>query len=214
MPISRSSFHRVLGGFGLDLTCGMDERHIGQVDEQGVLAAQVGADLADGFQEGQRLDVAHRAADFHNRHIGVAGTGVHLGLDFVGDVRNHLHGTTQVVATALFGDHRFVHLAGGEVVALLHLGLDEALVVAEVQVGFGPVFSDEHLAMLERTHCPRIHVDVRIQLEHGHAKPTGFKNRCDRRSSNAFAQRGNHTAGHENVLGHGRTGLNESGILS
>lgn len=106
------------------------------------------------------------------------------------------------------------HLAGGEVVAFLHLGLDEALIVAKVEVGFGAVFGDEHLAMLERAHGARIDVDVRIELEHGHGKTARFQNCCDGCSSNAFTQRGHNPAGHENVLSHGNAGLNESGILS
>ena len=36
---------------------------------------------------------------------------VHFALDFIGDVRNHLHGAAQIIAAALFGNHGFVYLA-------------------------------------------------------------------------------------------------------
>ena len=75
-------------------------------------------------------------------------------LDFVGDVRDHLHGAAEVVAAALLADHALVDLAGGEVVALAHPHVDEALVVAEVEVGLGAVLGDEHLAVLERLIVP------------------------------------------------------------
>jgi hypothetical protein len=39
-------------------------------------------------------------------------------------------------------------------------------VVADVEVGLGPVLGDEHLTVLERVHRARIHVQVWIQLLH------------------------------------------------
>jgi hypothetical protein len=42
----------------------------------------------------------------------------------------------------------------------------EALVVAQVEVGLGPVVGDVDLAVLERAHRARIHVDVGIELDH------------------------------------------------
>jgi hypothetical protein len=39
--------------------------------------------------------------------------------------------------------------------------VNEAFVVAQVQVGFGAVVGDEHFAMLERRHGARIDIDDR-----------------------------------------------------
>ena len=61
----------------------------------------------------------------------------------------------------------------------------------------------ENLAMLERTHCSRIDIYVGIKLEVGDFDTAGFKNRTQRSSSDALAQRGHHTAGNEDVFGHG-----------
>ena len=85
-------------------------------------------------------------------------------LDLVGDVRNHLHGAAQVLAAPLLLDDGLVDLAAGRVVELRHPLRDEALVVAEVEVGLGAVVGDEHLAVLRRVHRARIDVEVRIQL--------------------------------------------------
>ena len=70
----------------------------------------------------QRFDVADGAADFDERHVEAFGAAVDEILDFVGDMRNHLHGLAQIFAAPLLADHGFVDLAGGEVVDLLHLG--------------------------------------------------------------------------------------------
>ena len=63
--------HAVLHGLGLELVGGRDVGDEGEVDEDGVLAAHVLAELADRLEEGQALDVAHRAADLHDHHVGV-----------------------------------------------------------------------------------------------------------------------------------------------
>src|SRR3546814_5980455 len=76
----------------------------------------------------------------------------------------------QVVAGALLADHVLVDLAGGDRVLARQPGVDEALVVAEVQVGLGAVVGDVHLAVLERAHRARVDVDVRIELHHRHAQ--------------------------------------------
>src|SRR5690606_2413068 len=193
-----------------------DERHQGQVHEGGIVAPQTQVHLAGGFQERQGLDVADRAADLDDGHVGGAvpggiGAARDEVLDLVGDVRNDLDRLAQVVAPALLAQHGFVDLAGGEVVHLVHLGRDEALVVAQVQVGLGAVFGDEHLAVLERAHGAGIDVDVGIELEQGDLEAARFEDRGEGRGGDPFAQGGHHTAGDKYVFGHrngrpGRTG--------
>ena len=127
--------------------------------------------LARGFKERQRLDVTDRAADLDNSHICLAikrgrSASFDKGLNLIGDMRNHLHRLAQIFSAALLADHAFIDLAGGEIIGFAHLGRDEALVVSQIQIGLGAIFSNENLAMLERAHRARIDVDIRIQLEH------------------------------------------------
>jgi hypothetical protein len=42
------------------------------MDETGVVPTEFQAHLPDGFQEGQRLDVAHRATHLDDRDVGIA----------------------------------------------------------------------------------------------------------------------------------------------
>jgi hypothetical protein len=111
--------------------------------------------------------------------VGSSGAALDELLDLVGDVGNHLHRLAQVIATALFLEHALVDLAGGEVVGAAHARVDEALVVAEVQVGFGTVIGDEHFAVLKRRHGARIDVDVRIELDESDFKAPRFQDRCE-----------------------------------
>src|SRR6185369_3466519 len=61
----------VLSRLGLQLACCSDPRNECDVNEAGVLASQFLSHLADGLNEGQRLDIADRAADFDYDHIDV-----------------------------------------------------------------------------------------------------------------------------------------------
>ena len=76
----------------------------------------------------------------------------HRVLDLVGDVGDDLDGLAEVVAAALFGDDLLVDAAGGEVVIAGEMGVGEAFVVAEVEVGLGAVVGDEDFAVLEGRH--------------------------------------------------------------
>ena len=112
----------VLGGLGFYFTDGRQIRHQREVDITDVFAPLLNTHLANRFEKRQRLDVAHRSADFDDAHFGVHRAGNNRVLDFVGDMRDHLHGRAEVITAAFFVDHAFINLTGGEVVGLFHLG--------------------------------------------------------------------------------------------
>ena len=157
MPMPRSSLTECWVGLVLSSPVAAERRQQRHVDVQHVAAADVLAHLADRLEEGQRLDVADGAADLHDHHVGLA-VASHADdalLDLVGDVRDDLDRAAQVVAAALLGDDRLVDAAGRDVGQLGQVLVDEALVVAQVEVGLGAVVGDEHLAVLVRgSSCP------------------------------------------------------------
>ncbi len=157
---------RVLGRLRLQLAGVADVGDERQVQEHAALRAEVGVELADRLEERQRLDVADRAADLGDHEVDRLGLGDDQDplLDLVGDVRDHLDGAAEVVAAALLLDDAVVDGAGGHVRGAGGVLARVALVVAEVEVGLGPVLGDEDLAVLERAHRPRVDVDVRIEL--------------------------------------------------
>jgi hypothetical protein len=142
------------------------------VQEEAVVPADVVADLPRRLEERQRLDVAHRAADLGDHDVrrgAVLVGGRHRDdavLDLVGDVRDDLHGVAEVLAAALLGDHGRVDLAGGDVGLAVEVPVEEALVVADVEVGLGAVLGDEHLAVLEGVHRAGVDVEVGVELLH------------------------------------------------
>ena len=123
-------------------------------------------------------------------------------LDLVGDVRDDLHGAAQVVAAALLGDHALVDAPGGDVAGLRQVLVDEALVVAQVEIGLGAVIGDEHLAVLVGRHGAGVDVDVRVELQDRDRDAARLEDAPDRGGGDALAERAGHAAGHEDILRH------------
>ena len=136
------------------------------MDERAVFPSDLVPELPDGLEERERFDVPYGAADLDDLEVGLFRLGERPNprLDLVGDVRDHLDGLPKVIATTFLREHRRVDRAGREVRAPVEIRIEEPLVVAEVEIGLGPIIEDENLAVLERVHRPRIDVDVRIEF--------------------------------------------------
>ena len=194
---------RVLRGLRLELAGGLDQRHERDVQVEHVVAAELRAQLADGLEERQALDVADRAADLDEHDVDVARgrDAQDAVLDLVGDVRDHLDGRAEVLALALAADDGVVDAAGGRVRGARRVLVDEALVVAEVEVGLGAVLGDEDLTVLVGRHRARIDVHVRIELLHADLEAPRLEQRAQRGGGDALAERGDDSARDEDVLG-------------
>jgi hypothetical protein len=59
-------------------------------------------------------------------------------------------------------------LSGSDIRGTGQIAVEETFVMADVEVGFGAVLGDEHLAVLERVHGAGVDVQVRVQLLHRH----------------------------------------------
>ena len=196
---------RVLGGLRLELARGGQLGEQRDVDVQHVRPPDVLAHLADRLEERQALDVADGPADLddHDVRVAVAGDAADPLLDLVGDVRDDLDRAAEVVAAALLGDDRLVDAAGRDVAELGQVLVDEPLVVAQVEVGFGAVVGDEDLAVLVRRHRSRVDVDVRVELQDGDRQAARLEDAPDAGGGDAFAERGGHASGHKDILRHG-----------
>jgi len=189
------------------------ERHQADVDEEHVGPAELVAHLARRLDERLRLDVADRAADLRDDDVGRvlpvrAGLRLqpHAPLDLVGDVRDDLHGVAEVLAPPLPRDDLRVDLARRDVRRLVEADVEEALVVADVEVRLGAVVGHEDLAVLERVHRPRVDIEVGVELLHDDAQPPRGQQIAETRGGETFAQRGDDAPGDEDVLRHIRPG--------
>ena len=191
----------VLRGLRLVLLRGGDERHVGQVDAEAV-ASQLPTQLADALDEGQRLDVAHRATDLGDDEVELVlgAEQLDVALDLVRDVGDHLHRLAQVVSAALLVDDALVDAARGDAVGAGGGEVEEALIVPEVEVCLVPIDGDEALAVFIGVERPRIYVDIRVKLLDRHPVATRLQQLAQRRRDDALTKGRNDTACHKNVL--------------
>jgi len=113
-----------------------------------------------------------------------------------------LHRLPQISALTLLVQHIPVYLAGGQVGVFVQVFIDETLVMTQIQIGLGAVIGHEHLAVLQGAHGARVHVHIGIQFLAGHLQAAALQKPTQRCSSNAFAQTGDHAAGHKNKFCH------------
>ena len=165
--------HRVLGRLGLELTRARnagDERHV----DAERLAPLAIAELAHGLQEGEALNVADGAADLYDAEVLPLQIVLEAILNRVGHMGHDLHRRPEIVPLALASEDAGVNAAGRHAVALARRHTSEALVVAEIQIGLGPVIGDEDLPVLEGVHRPGVNVEIRIKLAQPHRVAAGL----------------------------------------
>ena len=198
----------VLRRLRLQLAGGLDERDERAVEIEHVLGPDLAPELPDRLEERERLDVADRAADLGDDDVGRRRLGRALDprLDLVRDVRDHLHRGAEELALPLLAQHRLPDRAGAVARVPRHVLVDEALVVADVEVGLGAVLGDEDLAVLERAHRARVDVQVRVELLRLHPQAARLQQPAERGGDDPLPERGDDAARDEDVLGLGFVG--------
>ena len=117
-------------------------------------------------------------------------------------MRNHLHGAAQKITATFTGDQALIDGTGRKVGIAGQVLVNKALVVAQVQIGLVAVLGHKDLAMLERTHGAGVDVQIRVGLLHRYLVAARLEQTAQRGRGNTLAQRRNHAAGHEHMLGH------------
>ena len=74
--------------------------------------------------------------------------------------------------------------------------------MAEVEVGLRAVVEHVDFAVLVRAHRPGIDIDVGVELLEPNPQSAMLQQHADRGAGQSFAERTDHAAGHENMLGH------------
>jgi len=159
------------------------------VYEADMAPRQLLAKLADRLEEGQALDVAHRAADLHEHEVDpLPWIGQDEAFDLVRDVGNDLDGGAQIVAAPLLLQDGLVDLARGDVVAPGGVHPGEPLVVAQVQIGLGAVLGDEDFPVLIGTHRAGIDIQIGVELTQADLVATGLQERAKGGGGETFSQ--------------------------
>src|SRR5262245_35713408 len=128
------------------------------MDADAIFAADIIPELPDRFDERKAFDVADRSPDLADHEIAVAGFGEGKFLDGVGDVRNDLDRSPQIIAAPPLRYDVAIAAPGCDVVGLFRRNAGESLIMAEVEIRLGPVVGHIDFAMLIGAHRPRIDV--------------------------------------------------------
>jgi hypothetical protein len=103
---------------------------------------------------------------------------------------------------AFLVDDGAVDPAGRVIAIAAKRGVGEALVMAQVEVGFGAVVEDVNLAVLEGAHGAGIDVDVGVEFLQSDAEAAVLQEHADGGTGEALAERTDHAASDEDVFGH------------
>ena len=194
----------VLGRLALVLVAAAQIGYERDMDEKAVFPPDLQRDLAHRLDEGLALDVADGAADLRDDDVRIrlAADAVDELLDLVRDVGDDLHRGAEILAAPLLVQHVPVDLARGEIGVFVQILVDEALVVAEVEVGLRAVLRDVDLAVLIGAHGAGVDIDVRVELLRRDAQTAHFEQPSEGRRRDALAQTGHNAASHKNILRH------------
>ena len=160
--------HGVLRRFGLEFVGGFQIRHISEMHTHGI-APQLPFQLTDGFQERGTLDVADSTANLRNHEIIILlfTQILNLPFDFVGDMRDHLNGLSQVISAALLVNNRLVDTSCRHRIGARCLNACEAFVVSKIEIGLHAIGRHVALSMLIRVQRSGVDVDVGVKLLNG-----------------------------------------------
>ena len=106
--------HAVLRGLCLLLPAWANKRHQGHMQITHIVTSGFVAELTDGLEEGQNLNVAHCSAHFRDDNICVLSRdALNAAFDFIGDVRNDLHCLSEIITTTFCSQNSLVNTASG-----------------------------------------------------------------------------------------------------
>src|SRR5690625_2562190 len=189
---------------GLQLATGRKIGNQRQMHEDALIARLLLRELADRLEKGQPLDISNRAADLAKHEIHLIRADAEEGLYLIGDVRDHLDGLAEIITTAFALEHRLVDAARRNGIAPARRNSGKALVMAEIQIRFGPVIGDEDLAMFERRHGARIDIQIGVELSEAHRIATRLQQRAKRGGGQPLAKARYDTARDEDITRHVR----------
>mmetsp|Transcript_33713 Transcript_33713/g.100481 ORF Transcript_33713/g.100481 Transcript_33713/m.100481 type:complete len:350 (-) Transcript_33713:100-1149(-) len=124
-------------------------------------------------------------------------------------VRDDLHRLPQIFADPFPLDDLPVDLSRAQIGFPRQAHPQEALVVPQIQIGLAPVVQHEYLPVLERTHGPRVDVQVRVDLEGRDSQSHGAEEHADGRGGDALSDSREHAAGDDDDLTIGRDGFGD-----
>ena len=85
-----------------------------------IVATKFNLHLTHRFHEWQAFNITDSTTDFYHGNIVAFATGTDTRFDFIGNMRNDLYRTAQIITATFFLNHCRINTPTGKVVALRH----------------------------------------------------------------------------------------------
>ena len=117
-------------------------------------------------------------------------------------MRNDLYRSPQKISLPFLLYHRAYYLSGGDARSRGKVGIDEPLIMPQVEVGFHAILRNEHFSMLVRRHGPGVDIQIRVKFLDGYGNVPTFENPTQGSSHNPLTHRTHHATSNEDELRH------------
>ena len=177
----------MLGRFGFQFLSRSQKRNVGQMNNQTVFT-QFPLQLTYTLNERQRFNITNRSSNLSNYKVIIAfiAQNLNISFDFVGDMRDYLHGFTQEVAPAFFVYHILINPSGSDIIGTVSFNVEKSFVVSEIQIGLVPIHRHVTFTMFIWVQCSGIDIDVWIKFLVSHPEAACLKQFAQRSSYNPF----------------------------
>ena len=160
------------------------------MDHDRVMTPHFPLELTDRFQKRLALNISDSTADFNDRDLITVRIirSIETGFDLIGDMRDDLHGASDVVTVPFSGKDSLIDLSGSDIGVAVEAFIDEPLIMPQVKVRLGAVIGNEYFSVLDWIHGSRIDVEIRIKLLHGDPVSPGLEEPSKRSCRNPFSK--------------------------
>src|SRR5260221_13066006 len=111
------------------------------MNDHRVFLRQLPLQLANRLDKGKTLDITHCSSDLRNHDIVLATLTEfeHPSFYFIRNMRNYLHGLTQVSTFPFFIDHCLVDPPCRYIISLRSIYIKESFVVSQIEISLGTI---------------------------------------------------------------------------
>src|SRR5574344_929131 len=99
---------------------------------QSIVTTYILFNLTNGFQERFTFDIAYGTANFSNNKVSVilSAYSVHSFLNLIGNMRNNLYSTAQIIATTFFINNSLINTSCCNIGAFGQININKTLIMA------------------------------------------------------------------------------------
>jgi hypothetical protein len=102
-------------------------------------------------------------------------------------VWDDLDRTSEIVTLALLGDDLLIETTRGKRRKLVHVRVEESLIVSDIEISLSSIVGDEDLSMLKWTHSSWIDIEISVELLTEYFESSSLQERSDRCCSDPFS---------------------------